>query len=94
METVTLVAVKATAQPASHNWPMEMREVDASSGTMWIWRAAGGSIGKSSSASCVDVMMVPLGLRMWIGWRERRLLMTGASMVPKWAVLPVSAIAS
>ena len=93
-ETVTAVAVKATEHPASHNWPMEMREEEASSGTMWMWRAAGGSMGKSRSASCVEVMMVPLGVRMEIGLSNRRLLMTGASMVPKWAVLPVSAMAS
>jgi hypothetical protein len=33
-ETLTSVAVKATEQPASHSWPMEMREEEASSGMM------------------------------------------------------------
>ena len=51
-------------------------------------------MGKSSSASWVDFMIAPLGLRMKIGFRVGRLLITGASMVPKWAVLPVSAMAS
>ena len=51
-------------------------------------------MGKSSSASWVDFMMSPLGLRMKIGFRVGRLFITGASIVPKWAVLPVSATAS
>lgn len=51
-------------------------------------------MGKSSSASWVDFMMSPLGLRMKIGFKVGRLFITGASIVPKWAVLPVSAMAS
>ena len=50
-------------------------------------------MGKSSSASWVDVMVVPLGLVMVSGDVVGRLWRTGAKMVPKWAVLPVSAIA-
>jgi hypothetical protein len=37
--------------------------------------------------------MVPLGVWMEMGWVATRTLMTGASIVQKWAVLPVSAIA-
>jgi hypothetical protein len=50
-------------------WPiMEMREEEARSGTI-MWRAAGGSMGESSSASWVNVMILPLvGLRMVIGY--------------------------
>lgn len=51
-------------------------------------------MGRSRSASWVETIRLPLGLRMVIGWRVGRLLRTGASMVPKLAVLPVSAMAS
>ena len=37
--------------------------------------------------------MVPLGVWMEMGWVATRMLVTGASIVQKWAVLPVSAIA-
>lgn len=62
-------------------------------GTMWTWRAEGGSSGRSSSASCVETMREPLGFRIVIGVVAGRLLMTGAVIVQKWAVLPVSAMA-
>jgi len=48
----------------------------------------------SSSASCVEYMMDPFGLRIAIGSLVARLLLRGESMVKKWAVLPVSAIAT
>jgi hypothetical protein len=50
-------------------------------------------MGKSRSASWVEVITVPFGLRIVMGVRVGRLLVTGAVMVVKWAVLPVSAIA-
>ena len=37
-------------------------------------------------------MIVPLGLWMAIGWVAGSLLTTGSVVVPKWAVLPVSAM--
>jgi hypothetical protein len=89
----TLVAVNKTEQPASQNWPMDSKEVEARSGTIWMWRAAGGSIGRSSSPSCVDVIVVPLGVVMVIGDEVGRLWRMGAEMVPKCAVQPVSAMA-
>jgi hypothetical protein len=50
-------------------------------------------MGKSSSASCVEVITLPLGLRIVMGVTVVRWLMTGVVMVAKWAVLPVLAIA-
>lgn len=38
-------AVSVAVHPASHSWPMEMRELGVSWGTMCAARAAGGSIG-------------------------------------------------
>lgn len=90
---VTCSAVNCTVHPASQNWPIERREGHARAGTMCTRRAARGSMGKSSSASCVEVITLPLGLRIVMGVTVVRWLMTGAVMVAKWAVLPVSAIA-
>ena len=90
--TVTAVALKVTSHPASHSCPMERRVWDAKSGTMCTWRAAGGRCGISNSAVWVEYMIVPLGLWMAIGWVAGCLLTTGSVVVPKWAVLPVSAM--
>ena len=92
-ETVTVEASKATWQPASHSCPMEISDLEASAGTMWTWRAAGGRPGTSSSASCVECMMEPLGFRIEIGSVVGRRWRTGKSTVQKCAVLPVSAMA-
>jgi hypothetical protein len=90
-DTVTSVAVKAMVQPASHICPMEMREAAARAGqgrdNMNVAGSRREHCSKSRSASSwVEVMRVPLRLRMVIGFRVGRLLITGASMVPKLAV--------
>jgi hypothetical protein len=90
---VTCLVVNLTVQPASQNWPIDRREGHTSTGTMCTHRVARGSMGKSSSASCIEVITLPLGLRIMMGVSVVRWLMTGAVMVAKWAVLPVSAIA-
>jgi hypothetical protein len=41
------------------------------------WQALGRSIGKSSYPLWVDVMMTPLGLRMWMGFGVGRLFRIG-----------------
>jgi hypothetical protein len=91
--TATVALVKATVQPASQNWPMEIRDFESRAGTMWTWQAASGKLNKLSSAVWVEHMMLPLGLEKAMGVVARRLLMTGVSLVQKWAVLPVSAMA-
>ncbi len=88
-----MVAEKTTSQPASHNWLMDNNEWVRRAGTMWTWRAELGRLGMSSSASCVEYIINPLGLVIPIGVVVRRLLMTCASTVQKWAVLPLSAMA-
>ena len=62
-----------------------------SSGKRWILRAAAGRLGKSSSASWVDIMMEPFGHWTGIGLLVGRTLMrpTPWSM-PKCEVVPVS----
>jgi hypothetical protein len=60
---------------------------------MWQWRAPIGKVGKSSSASCVECMREPLGLRMVRGKSETRWLSTGVPALQKVAVQPVSAMA-
>lgn len=47
----------------------------------------------SSSASCVEYMIVPLGLAIPMGLLVGRLLRTWAVIVQKCAVLPLSAMA-
>jgi hypothetical protein len=43
---VTEVASKEGIQPASHSWPIEIREPEARWGKMWAARAAGGGVRK------------------------------------------------
>jgi hypothetical protein len=60
---------------------------------MCTWRAERGREGRWSSPSCVDVMREPFGLQIVMGLVVGRRFRTGALMVQKWAVQPVSAIA-
>jgi hypothetical protein len=60
---------------------------------MCTWWAERGREGRWSSPSCVDVMREPFGLRIVMGLVVGRRFRTGALMVQKWAVQPVSAIA-
>ena len=60
---------------------------------MWTRLAADGRPGIFSSAVWVEYMTAPLGLRMAMGEVAICLFLTGRSLVQKWAVLPVSAMA-
>ena len=60
------------------------------SGTMCTFRATGGSIGRSSSASWVDFMVVPFGLRIVSGFLVGILFLTGRSMVQNVPVVLLS----
>jgi hypothetical protein len=90
---VTVVVVKVTSHPASHNVPMDTNKCDLRSGTMCAVRAAIGSMGTGSSAVCVDVMVDPFGFLMVMGFLAILLLWMGKLTVRKLSVLPVSAIA-
>ena len=72
---------------------MESRDAVARAGTIWTWRAAGGSDGRSNSASCVECITEPFGLRILMGLVAGRRLITWASTVQKCEVQPLSAIA-
>ena len=87
---VTLVAVKRAWQPASQSWPIEINVPECKSGMMCTLRPATGKPGMSSSASCVDVIMVPLGHWMLTGKGAGHTFLTGACMLAKCEVLPVS----
>jgi hypothetical protein len=71
-----------TWHPASHNWLMDINVLSASAGTMNMRRAAGGSIGRSNSASCVARMIAPLAARMRMSFVHGCLLITGKLFVP------------
>jgi hypothetical protein len=72
---------------------MDRSDAVLRAGTMCTRRAASGNVGKSRSASCVEYIIVPLGLAMPMGLVVGRLLMTVAEIVQKCAVLPLSAMA-
>jgi hypothetical protein len=90
--TRTEVASKWIWHPASQSWPMDTREWGPRSGTKWTWRASGGNAGMASSASWVECMKLPLGLRIAMGLVAMRLFWTcSESKLKKLEVVPVSA---
>jgi hypothetical protein len=92
-ETVTAcAALNVTSHPASHSCRMDRSVWEAKSRTMWTWRAAAGRWGMSKLVTCVEYMMLPLGLWMASGLDASRLLTTGSAVVSKWAVLLVLAM--
>ena len=88
--TKTSPAEKVTSQPASQNWPMESRGLEANSGTMCPVFASVGKSGKSISAVCVDSIVAPLGFVIRMGVVATRMLCTGVPRGKKWEVQPVS----
>lgn len=88
----TSVAVNFAVQPASHSWPMDIREVLPRSGTSFTRRAVTGSCGMASKPSCVACMIVPLGQAMGNGCVSRVTLVYLPFTVPKWDVVPESNI--
>jgi hypothetical protein len=58
---------------------------------MCVWQASGRSIGKSSSPSWVEVMIAPLGLRIWMGFWVGRLFKIGHQTLMQVDVHPESA---
>lgn len=61
--------VNKAVQPASQNWPIEMREVSRA-GKMLVLVAADGSEvadGSGMLSSCVECMYAPSGSLAWIG---------------------------
>ena len=87
------LASKWTVHSLSHNCPTDNNVSLWMSGRIWTCLALLGSVGMSSSASWVDNMMSPLGLRTAMGCCVGRLLIVGAWWLAKLCVLPVSAMA-
>ena len=83
--------VKVASQSASHNWVIDNKDQDLSSGTTSTHLASRGSCGKSSLATCVECTMEPFGLWMVIGCIAGHRLLIGNVVVKKWPVAPVSA---
>jgi hypothetical protein len=75
--TLNVLASSKMLYPASHSWPSDSREQLSRAGTMWALRAAGRSIGRSISAIWVDLIVAPLEILIFMGFRVRRLLSTG-----------------
>lgn len=70
---------------------MESKDWLVRAGTIWHSRAAGGREGISNSATWVEYMILPLGLRIARGSVATRMLITGKSTLTNVAVVPVSA---
>ena len=86
----TSPAENKTSQPASQNWPMDSSGLELSSGTMCPVLASVGKSGRNISAVCVDIIVVPLGFEMEMGFVATRMLLTGVPRGKKWDVQPVS----
>jgi hypothetical protein len=68
---------KVTLYPESHNCAMDNSEHPRRPGTTRTCRAWALRMGKLSSASCVEVMMLPSAVWMCMGFCVGHLLMTG-----------------
>jgi hypothetical protein len=73
---------------------MDTRELEMRLGKMWAWQAAAGRKGKKRSAVCVEVIVLPSGMRMLMPGLVMRLLWWGTWVLIKCLVALVSAIAS
>ena len=80
-------------QPESHIWPMETNNTILRVGKMWAWRAAGGKPEMGIVPVCVDIIFLPSGSCTWIGSLAVWTASHGLSILKKWTLNPVSAIA-
>ena len=90
---VTSSLVKVAVHPASHSWPMEMRELAPwlSAGKRWAAVAVFRREGKGRWAVWVEVMVSPFGRWTVMGFSASCWCVLGASVVKKWPMVPVSA---
>lgn len=82
-----------TVYPASQKTAVDSSDAWERPGTICAFLAAGRKLGMASSHVCVDLRVFPFGRRMEIGFCAICLLWTGASLVRKWPVAPVSLMA-
>ena len=85
---LSIVAV----QPASHNCPTDIRLCVVISGTMCDNVAAGGNPGMSRWPSCVDVIVLPSGMTISIGFGDSVIWSSGCCDVERCVVHPLSMI--
>ena len=82
-----------TLHPASQNLRVDINDECASPGTMWVSVISCGSHVMSKLHVWVDLMVLPFGNVMVIGFLAIRLLVTGAFQTRKWPVAPNSKLA-
>ena len=82
-----------TLHPASQNFLVEMSDACASPGTMWASVILSGNHGMSRLHVWVDLIVLPLGSVMVIGFAAIFLLVTGAFSTRKCPVAPESEMA-
>ena len=90
---VTVVRSNSAVQPASQSWPMERSEPEVRSGNRWARRAASGRLGIWRRPVWVDVMVLPSGSWTWIGVVAGWMSEHGPSIMMKWPLQPLSAMA-
>ena len=88
----TEVAVKVVMQPWSQSCPMEIKDPVASLGKMWAWQAESGREGMSKVAVWLDWMVLPSGRSTVMLGLAGIFCRTGAELVRKCPVQPVSAM--
>lgn len=81
--TCTSVAVKCASQPASHSWPIEMRDVSCRAGNMCAVRAALGRLSMGNSPSWVDSIVLWSGNWTCMGCFVLCIFWRGARMAKK-----------
>jgi hypothetical protein len=87
----TLCWVNLASNPLSQNWLMESRALLFKDGKTWARRASRGRSGMSSSAVCVDLIIVPSESRTCSPFVVGTLLTHGLVALRKWPVQPESA---
>ena len=83
---------KMTSHPAMQRILIPSRDAIFISGTMCPTNGCGRP-GMTMSHVCVDVIRLPSGRLMLIGWRAAQMLLAGAPAMTKIEVAPVSAMA-
>jgi hypothetical protein len=90
---VTVVRSKSAVHQASQSWPMERSDPEVKLGNKWAWRAARGRLGMLRRPVRVEVMVLPSGSCTWISVMAGAILEQGPSIMMKWPLHPLSAMA-
>ena len=85
--------LNGATHPESHNFLIDKRDPVLRDGNKCAWRAARGRLLIGMMPICVDAMQLPSGICMWMGLVSGWMLLHGLSVLKKWPLHHVSAIA-